>query len=193
MRRSAGRFDTLRRSAQLRQRNAGSRERVAADLEPIKLEAHMSRRIFSWRHVAAAGVIFLLGACAQMSPQPVASNPPPVSPGSKAVWYTVSFDTGRFAINADGRKVINDVVAALKHNPASTATIIGRADTVGSNDDNMHLSHQRADAVRDAIVSDGTVAMNRVETRWTGATRQGVPTGNNVAAARNRVVDIAIH
>lgn len=153
----------------------------------------MSRRVFSWRHLAAAVAISLLGACAQLSPQPVASNPPPVAPGANAVWYTVSFDTGSFAINAAGRKVISDVVAALKANPTAVATVIGRTDTVGSNDYNMRLSHRRADSVRDALVYDGTVAMDRVETRWTGETRQGVPTGDSVAAAQNRVVDIAVH
>jgi outer membrane protein OmpA-like peptidoglycan-associated protein len=146
-----------------------------------------------WRHLAAAVAISVLGACAQMSPQSVASNPPPVAPGPSAVWYTVSFDTASFAINADGKKVIGDVVAALKANPQSVATIIGRTDTVGSNDYNMRLSHHRADAVRDALVYDGSVSMDRVETRWTGETRQGVPTGNDVAATQNRVVDIAIH
>jgi outer membrane protein OmpA-like peptidoglycan-associated protein len=57
----------------------------------------------------------------------------------------------------------------------------------------MHLSHLRADAVRDALVYNSNVAADRVETRWTGETRQHVETGNGVAAEPNRVVDIAIH
>jgi OOP family OmpA-OmpF porin len=159
------------------------------------MAAQMSRRTISWRQLAAVVAFTLLAACAQTPPppQPVASNPPPVAPGANAVWYTVSFDTNSFAINADGQKVVNDVIAFLQHNPASVATIIGRADTVGSNDYNMHLSHRRADAVRDAIVYNGKVTLDRVETRWTGETRQGVPNPNDVAAAANRVVDIAIH
>ena len=154
----------------------------------------MSRRIISGGLLAAMGAIALLGACTTQTPPPaVASNPPPVAPGPAAVWYTVNFDTGTSAINADGQKVVNEVIAFLRGNPASVATIIGRTDSVGSNDYNMRLSHRRADAVRDALVYDGSVAGDRVETRWTGETRQGVPTGNNVAAATNRVVDIAIH
>jgi outer membrane protein OmpA-like peptidoglycan-associated protein len=57
----------------------------------------------------------------------------------------------------------------------------------------MRLSQRRADAVRDALVYDGHVTLDRVETRWTGERRQGVPTGDAVAAAENRVVDIAVH
>ena len=153
----------------------------------------MSRRIFSWRQLAAVGAISLLGACAQMAPQGVASNPPPVAPGPAAVWYSVNFDSDSFAIDANGQKTVNDVTAFLRSNPNSVATIIGRTDTVGSNDYNMRLSHRRADAVRDALVYNGNVAQDRVETRWTGENRQGVPTGNAAAVASNRVVDIAIH
>lgn len=155
----------------------------------------MSPRTIAWRQFAAVGALCLLGACAENPPppQPVASNPPPVAPGPTAVWHTVYFDINSFAINADGQKVVSDVIAVLQRQPASVATVIGRTDTVSSNDYNMHLSHRRADAVRDAIVYGGKVGLDRVETRWTGETRQNVPTANNVAASQNRIVDIAIH
>lgn len=159
----------------------------------------MSRRVISRGRLAAIGALALLGACAQTAPQavnppqPVASNPPPVPPGPNAVWYSVNFDSSSYAINADGQKVINDVRAALQSNPNSVATIIGRTDTVGSRDYNMRLSHRRADAVRDALIYRNSVAAARVETRWTGENRQGVPMGDEAAAAANRVVDIAIH
>jgi OOP family OmpA-OmpF porin len=161
----------------------------------------MSRRTISWRHLTAVGAISLLGACAQTPPPtvasnpppPVASNPPPTAPGPKAVWYHIGFDSNSAAIPANGQNVVAEVVAFLRRNPDSVATIIGRTDTVGSNDYNMHLSHQRADAVRDALVYRGTVTADRVETRWTGESRQSAATANDVAAASNRVVDIAIH
>ncbi len=153
----------------------------------------MSRHTVSWRQLFAAGAISVLAACAQTPPQPVASNPLPVAPGPTAVWYTVAFDTNSFAINADGQKVIADVTTFLQQHPASVATLIGRTDTVGAADANMRLSQRRADAVRDALVYDDHVTLDRVETRWTGERRQGVPTGDAVAAAENRVVDIAIH
>jgi OOP family OmpA-OmpF porin len=85
------------------------------------------------------------------------------------------------------------VIAVLLRNPASVATVIGRTDTVGTDEYNMHLSHRRADAVRDALVYGGKLTADRVETRWTGERRLNVPTGDAVAAAANRVVDIAVH
>jgi OOP family OmpA-OmpF porin len=153
----------------------------------------MSRYTISWRQLAAVVAVSCLGACAQTPPKAAASNPPPVAPGPGANWHTVFFDTNSFAIDANGRKVVNDVIASLRANPASVATIVGRTDTVGSNDYNMHLSHRRADAVRDAIIYDGKLPPEQVETRWTGEKRKNLPTTNDVAAAENRVVDIAIH
>jgi outer membrane protein OmpA-like peptidoglycan-associated protein len=105
------------------------------------MEAQMSQRAIAWRRLAAVGLLSLLGACASNPPQqPVASNPPPVAPGPNAIWYTVNFDTNSFAINADGQKVVSNVITYLQGHPASVATIIGRTDTVGSNDYNMRLS-----------------------------------------------------
>jgi len=157
------------------------------------METQMSRRTLSWRHLAAVGAISLLAGCAQTGPYAVASNPPPVAPGPHATWYHVEFGMNSHAIDANGQRTVAAVTDYLQRNPESIATIIGKTDTVGSADYNMHLSHQRADAVRDALVYTSNVPADRVETRWTGETRQRVATANDVASQSNRVVDIAIH
>ena len=139
----------------------------------------MSRRTISWRQRSAIGAVLLLGACAQS---------PHTRSGlrRRRVW--------RHELRgADGRKVIADLTAVLQRNPDSVATIVGGTDTVGSADYNMQLSHRRADAVRDAIIYSGNAPADRVETRWTGESRQKVATANNVADPANRIVDIAIH
>jgi len=153
----------------------------------------MSRSIITWRSLAAVGALSLLGACADTPPQAVASNPPPVAPGPNAVWYHVAFDTGSFAVNTTGQTVVTNVETYLQQNPSAVATIIGKTDAVGTAEYNMHLSHERADAVRNMLVYSGNIAADRVETRWTGEKRQAVATGADVAEASNRVVDVAIH
>ena len=153
----------------------------------------MSRFTRSWRQFGAVGVIVLLGACADMAPSHVASNPPPNSPGPNAVWYHVRFASGSDAIDGDGQKVINNLIVSMQANPMEVATIIGKTDTVGDQDYNMHLSHRRADAVRDALLYNGKVPTDHVETRWTGEHRQDVATAEDVSKAANRVVDIAVH
>jgi outer membrane protein OmpA-like peptidoglycan-associated protein len=144
--------------------------------------------------LAAAVFVSMLAACVQTPPPTVvASNPPPVPPGPNATWFHVGFATGSYAIDPGGLTIIGDVTGFLRDNPQSVATIIGKTDSVGGADYNMHLSHQRADAVRDALVYRGSIAADRVETRWTGETRQRVQTANNVSSDANRVVDIAVH
>lgn len=162
----------------------------------------MNRSSLPWRRLLAVSALSLLGACAQpmtqtsVAPaaQPVASNPPAQPPGSTAVWRHVNFDNNSYAIDANGQQAVLGVVSYLQSNPGAIATIIGKTDTVGGADYNMRLSHQRADAVRDALVYGGKISADRVETRWVGETgRQGIPTGDNTAAAPNRVVSIALH
>jgi outer membrane protein OmpA-like peptidoglycan-associated protein len=150
----------------------------------------------NWRvSTAAMLAMLLLASCADKykPAAPVASNPPLVAPGPNATWYRVSFGTNSHTIDSAGQAIVNQVVVALDHDPAATATIIGKTDSVGSADYNMHLSHLRADAVRDALVYGGKVPADHVETRWTGERRPDVATASDVADAANRVVDIAIH
>jgi hypothetical protein len=158
----------------------------------------MSKYTPNWRHLAAAGTIGLVAACTQpQAPAPMVmmapSNPPLVAPGANATWYHIEFATNSRALDAQGQRTVAEVTSRLQQNPNEIATIIGRADTVGSANYNMHLSHQRADTVRDALVYRSNVAADRVETRWTGETRERVATADNTAMAQNRVVDIAIH
>src|ERR1700685_517755 len=100
------------------------------------METQMSRPTLSWRQFAAVAAISLLAACNQSPPPTAASNPPPVAPGPSAVWYTVSFDTGSFVVDANGKKVVDDVIGYLGRNPNSVVTVIGRTDTAGSKEYN---------------------------------------------------------
>jgi outer membrane protein OmpA-like peptidoglycan-associated protein len=159
---------------------------IPAEFDQSQMETLMSRRIIVWGQFAAIGVVSLLGACAQTpQPQTAAVTAP--------VWYHVSFESNSFAIGPNGQQAVADLSAYLQHNPTAVATIVGRTDTVGSADYNMHLSHQRADAVRDAVVYGNKIAEDRVETRWSGEKHLDNTTGNDVASAQNRVVDIAVH
>jgi outer membrane protein OmpA-like peptidoglycan-associated protein len=153
----------------------------------------MARHTLSWHHAATLGIIAMVSACANAPSAHQAANPPPVSPGPGATWYSVHFDTASFVIPPGSQAAINDATAFLRQHPTAVATIIGKTDSVGGADYNMHLSHQRADAVRDALVYGAKIPADHVETRWTGETRLDHPTASDVAAADNRVVDIAIH
>jgi outer membrane protein OmpA-like peptidoglycan-associated protein len=149
------------------------------------------------RVFAAGAMLSLVAACTQPMMQAdtssPTSNPPPVPPGVGAIWYHVPFATDSYAITPAGQTTVNAVALFLQQNPNAVATIVGKTDTVGSAQYNMHLSHLRADTVRDALVYGGRVDAARVETRWTGETRSPVKTGDNVPDPDNRVVNIAVH
>jgi OOP family OmpA-OmpF porin len=159
------------------------------------MEQKMAQPTWTMRQAAALGVIALLAACAPASPpaEMAVSSNPPAAVDPAAEWYHITFVTDSFAIDSQGQAVVARVLAALRQNPTAFATIVGRTDSVGSKEYNMHLSHQRADAVRDALVYGASISAERVETRWTGESRLSIATADEVAAQANRVVDIAIH
>jgi outer membrane protein OmpA-like peptidoglycan-associated protein len=68
-------------------------------------------------------------------------------------------------------------------------TVIGRTDRIGAPPANIALSHRRANAVRDALISAGVPAAS-IDTSWTGEGKQAVAT--DAAEPRNRVVDITV-
>ena len=152
------------------------------------MEAGMTNQLTLWRGTVLLGLALALGACSRMTgPNQVGA------PGPDAIWFHIMFATDSASVGQDGQQVITDIIATLQRNPGSVVTIIGRTDTVGSQDYNRHLSHLRADAVRDALVYTAAIPADRVETRWTGESRLKVATADEVASAANRVVDIAIH
>src|SRR5579864_7190750 len=102
------------------------------------MEAPMARQSLSWHRFAAIGVIALLGACSQTSP--------PEAHSASIAWYKVHFDNDSSAIPSGSQSAVNDATAFLKQHPSSIATVIGKTDSVGGPDYNLHLSHQRADA-----------------------------------------------
>ena len=70
-------------------------------------------------------------------------------------------------------------------------TVIGKTDRVGAPPANMALAQRRADTVRDALIATGVRAAS-IDTSWTGEGRQQVATADDVAAPRNRVVDVTV-
>ena len=144
-----------------------------------------------WGRIAAVAGVTFLAACGMESRQMVSTPPPPAT--AHASVYQVTFAPGSYEINLAGRRAIEDVSSVVDGNKRALVTIVGRTDATGSPDYNMRLSQKRAAAVRDKLLSLGKIDPTHVDTAWTGEERQDVGTYNQVAEARNRVVDIYIH
>lgn len=131
----------------------------------------------------ALGSLLLLGAC---TPTPQTANAAP------RVVFLVSFATDASVLDAEGEKVVGQAARYLLAHPGTHAAVIGRADSTGPLASNQSLSKRRAEAVRDAIVVRGPVAVERLETHWTGELREALTVGLETPSAKNRVVDITI-
>ena len=104
----------------------------------------------------------------------------------------VYFSTGSHALTPEEQDHIRDVAGMMQGTPTLVATIIGKADAVGSADFNERLSHQRAEAVFEVLVYTNKVAENRVQLCWTGERLPFVSTADDVAESQNRMVAIIV-
>lgn len=142
-------------------------------------EIRMTRRL-----AAAAGALSMLGAYATVA---VASTEGPMG-----TIYPVSFPPGSTTLHQADQETIHGVAAMMERNPALVATVLGKADTMGTADFNEHLSWKRASAVFEALVFNYNVPANRVDMRWTVDRLPVVPTGDETAELQNRIVEIIL-
>jgi peptidoglycan-associated lipoprotein len=85
------------------------------------------------------------------------------------------------------RQVFDDV----RPRKAYEVEVIGHADTLGGVAYNQQLSLARAAAFRERLVSDG-IAASAISITGRGKLDLPVPTGDQVAEPRNRVIDILV-
>lgn len=131
-----------------------------------------------------------LAGCAEQGPPPpqlTSAN----SPELAGAWYEIFFDTNKIDVGVRGQMIVERVAYVVANDTTTRVTVIGKTDRVGSPSANMALSQQRADAVRDALISAGVPA-GRIDTSWTGEGRQMVATADDVTDRRNRVVGITV-
>lgn len=108
------------------------------------------------------------------APAPVAKPAPPPAPKKPAVTNISStqlFEFNKAALTSEGRSTLDSEVLAKLPDLASIRYIIvnGHADRLGSVQYNQKLSEERADAVREYLVSKG-VEKSRIETLGFGKT-----------------------
>ncbi|NHZ61649.1 OmpA family protein [Massilia genomosp. 1] len=103
----------------------------------------------------------------------------------------VSFDTGRSAIKANFRPVLERFATTLQDNPSTTVTIIGHTDSTGSDSVNQPLSVDRAAQTRDYLAARG-VSPNRIMIDGRGEREPVASNDDPSGRARNRRVEIYV-
>ena len=101
----------------------------------------------------------------------------------------ISFDVGSAAIKPELRAVLDPFASSLQGDPSAQVTIVGHTDSTGSDALNNKLSIERADSVRDYIVTRG-VAAGRVATAGRGDREPIADNNTDAGRAKNRRVEI---
>ena len=101
----------------------------------------------------------------------------------------ISFDVGSAAIKPQLRTVLDPFATSLQGDPSAQITIIGHTDSTGSDALNNRLSIERADSVRDYIVTRG-VSAGRVATAGRGDREPIADNSSDAGRAKNRRVEI---
>lgn len=132
------------------------------------------------------------------APQP-ASQPAPAplpvaaAPVAKPVPQKLSFSADalfafdKAVLNPSGKKMLDEASTQLKQTDTESIHVVGYADRIGSPAYNQRLSKQRADAVRDYLVSTG-VPLSRIDSKGMGESNPVTKSGECAGKTSPKVI-----
>ncbi len=104
----------------------------------------------------------------------------------------VNFDLGKASLTPQAKTILNDIAPAFAGQRAMRVEISGHTDTTGRAEKNMTLSHERAAAVRDYLISKG-VPVGQLSVEGYGSTRLLIdPEHTQLDRERNRRVELRV-
>lgn len=105
--------------------------------------------------------------------------------------FAVYFGFDRTNLTDRARATLDEVVSAVSSMGATSLSVVGHTDTVGSATYNQNLSERRARRVAEGLVNRGIPA-DAMTLAGRGERDLAVPTGNNVREPQNRRVEITL-
>ena len=105
--------------------------------------------------------------------------------------FTLYFVEGKDELTDASKGLVEHVLGEVTKRPVPDVVVIGHTDTVGSDAFNDTLSRQRAEVVRTALLARG-ITPAQVLAVGRGKREPIVATGDGVAEARNRRVEIQV-
>jgi outer membrane protein OmpA-like peptidoglycan-associated protein len=103
----------------------------------------------------------------------------------------VLFDFNKYPLTPEAREKLAKVSGILLSYPGLTLQVEGYTDNIGSEDYNQKLSEQRADTVRDYLVTQG-VAQTSVSATGYGKDHPIADNSTNNGRAQNRRVEMVV-
>lgn len=104
----------------------------------------------------------------------------------------ISFRSGKSTIEPDSFPVLARIGEALKLFPLASLTVEGHTDSAGSDSANLLLSQDRADAVRQYLISNLGVSAEKASSLGYGETRPIASNETESGRARNRRIDVVM-
>jgi len=105
--------------------------------------------------------------------------------------FTLYFIDGTSTLLPSSRPVLDQIRAEMAARSGAEVQVTGHTDTVGSDDDNDRLSQKRADEVMAELIAEG-FPKDALSAVGRGEREPAVNTGDNVANAENRRVEVIV-
>lgn len=109
----------------------------------------------------------------------------------KPLYFTLTFVFGTAELTPSSKRLLPDIVAAMKQRPVPDLAIVGHADNVGAPDVNYRLALDRAQVVSAAAIEAG-IDPKLIEVTSHGANDPAVPARPGVPEERNRRVEVIV-
>ena len=139
---------------------------------------------------ALLGIALLVAACGE-SPQTMSLQQPPPAPPPPAKSWMVFFETNSTTLSQQDANTVSQAAGVAKSMPSAKLTVTGFTDTEGSPGYNQQLSMRRANAVKQALVSNGVVPQ-AITVTGSGESGLLVETPDQTRNEKNRRVQITI-
>ncbi|HET7841482.1 MAG TPA: OmpA family protein, partial [Terriglobia bacterium] len=104
--------------------------------------------------------------------------------------YGIYFDFNSAKLRPESAPVLKEISDALKNNPNWKIKIDGHTDNVGGDAYNMQLSQRRAEAVKQALISEYGITADRMSPEGFGASRPKATNSTIEGRALNRRVEL---
>ncbi len=106
--------------------------------------------------------------------------PPPAAPEMREIERVCLFDAGSARVNNACKAILDEIALLMRDNPEAPALVIGYSDNQGPDASNMAMSRQRAEAVKNWLVTRHAVDPSRITVEGRGSAE---PAGDNATAA----------
>ncbi len=104
----------------------------------------------------------------------------------------INFGVGRSTVAAASEPLLKKVQDAIARFPGASVVVEGHTDSNGTESQNLLLSQDRADAVKDYLVRNAGVNVERITSIGYGEARPVAPNETAEGRARNRRIDLII-